>query len=167
MPRGIETERKFVIVRPQESLLRAQDGYTVSRITQTYLLSPAGVTDRVREIVESEAVRYIRTTKRRVSSMRALEEERELTLTEYGELLALADPARTPILKTRYALPYRGHTVEVDVFDAWQDRALAEIELESESEEALLPPVLKLLREVTDDPRYKNVNLAKNISFED
>lgn len=162
-----EIERKFLIAYPDPTALQNMQGCRVRRITQTYLLSPAGVTDRVREIREGEEVRYIRTTKRRVSSMRALEEEKELTLAEYGELLALADPARVPILKTRYAFPYDKHIVEVDLFDALQDRALAEVELESESEEALLPPELKLLREVTDDPRYKNVNLAKNISFED
>ncbi len=162
-----EIERKFLIAYPDPAALQNMQGCRVRRITQTYLLSPAGVTDRVREIREGEEVRYIRTTKRRVSSMRAIEEEKELTLAEYGELLAQADPARVPILKTRYAFPYDKHIVEVDLFDAFQDRALAEIELESESEEALLPPELKLVREVTDDPRYKNVNLAKNISFED
>ena len=68
-------------------------GCRVKRLVQTYLIAPKGVTDRVREVREGESVRYIRTTKQRVSAMRALEEECELTGEEYARLLERADPA--------------------------------------------------------------------------
>ena len=117
----------------------------------------------VREVREGERVRYIRTVKRRVDLLRAVEEEAELSEAEYTAALADADPTRRPIAKTRYCIPYAGHTVEVDVYDFWQDRATAEVELASESEELSLPPYLKVLREVTEDKRYKNVNLAREL----
>jgi CYTH domain-containing protein len=87
----------------------------------------------------------------------------ELSATEYDVLLQLADPALHPICKTRYAIPYAGHTVEVDLYDFWQDRATAEVELADESEAVELPPYLCVIREVSDDKRYKNVNLAREL----
>ncbi|MBO7341711.1 MAG: hypothetical protein J6U87_03415, partial [Clostridia bacterium] len=107
--------------------------------------------------------RYIETRKCRVSDLRATEEERELSAADSDALLALADPALRPICKTRYAIPYAGHTVEVDLYDFWQDRATAEVELADEGERVALPPYLHVIREVSDDKRYKNVNLAREL----
>jgi CYTH domain-containing protein len=114
-------------------------------------------------MTEMGVTRYIETRKYRVSDLRATEEEKELSSAEYDALLALADPTLRPICKTRYAIPYKGHVVEVDLYDFWQDRATAEVELSHESEQAELPPCLSLIREVSDDKRYKNVNLAREL----
>ncbi len=158
-----EIERKYLIAYPDTTALTAIEGCRIKHITQTYLRAPAGETLRVRRTKEAETVRYIETRKRRVSDMRAVEEERELTAAEYQTMLQQADPDRRPIDKIRYCLPYQGKTIEVDVYSFWQDRATAEIELSNESEQAELPPYLQLIREVTDDPRYKNVNLAREL----
>ena len=77
--------------------------------------------------------------------------------------MQLADPALRPIFKTRYAIPYKGRTAEVDLYDFWQDRATVEVELANENESAELPPYLRVIREVSDDKRYKNVNLAREL----
>ncbi len=158
-----EIERKFLIAYPDVSVLRAMDGCHVARIEQTYLLATDGVARRVRRLESERGVRYIETVKRRVSDLRAVEEERELTAEEYASLLTLADPMRRTIDKTRYSVPYGGHTVEVDVYDFWQDRATAEVELASEDEAVMLPDFLTVIREVTADARYKNVNLAREL----
>ena len=158
-----EIERKYLIAYPDTKALCAMDGCRVARIEQTYLHAADGVALRVRRLEDESGVRYIETAKRRVSDLRAVEEERELAVTEYEELLARADETRRPINKTRYSVPFDGRTIEVDVYDFWSDRATVEVELASESEDVALPPCLSVLREVSADARYKNVNLAKEL----
>ncbi len=158
-----EIERKFLIAYPDTAALQAMQGCRVRSILQTYLTAPKGETHRVREVREGESVRYIETRKHRVNDLRAVEEERELLAGEYEALLLRADKALAPIAKTRYCIPYAGRTVEVDVYDFWQDRATAEVELGDECEEVRLPPCLRVIRDVTSDKRYKNVNLAREL----
>lgn len=63
------------------------------------------------------------------------------------------------IEKTRYLVDYAGATWEVDVFEGENaGLVIAEIELASENQKINLPPWV--LSEVTDDPRYYNVNLV-------
>ncbi len=157
-----EIERKLLIAYPDPALLTAQEGCRVKHIEQTYLTAPAGETARVRRVREGERVRYIHTVKRRVNDLRATEEERELDADGYAALLAQADPARRPVKKTRYCIPYGGHLLEIDLYDFWRDRATLEVELTDEQETFALPPYISVLRDVTADKRYKNVNLAKD-----
>lgn len=162
-----EIERKYLVVRPDPAVLAAFPGVTVREIVQTYLTAPVGQTLRVRRVFSEGKIRYIQTRKIRQSDLVAVEEETELTAADYAAALQKADPSRRPIEKTRYCLPYRGHTIEVDIYPFWQDRAVAETELTDEIESVTLPPCLTVLKEVTADPRYKNVHLAKEIPFDD
>ena len=163
----LEIERKYLIRMPDAAALAACAGVKIKHIRQTYLESEAGVTARVREVVTDGKTTYIHTEKRRRTALTAEERERELTAEEYTALLSRADGARHPIIKTRYAIPYAGHTVEVDIYDFWSDRATAEIELSAEDETAEMPPFLTVVREVTADRRYKNASLAREVVFEE
>lgn len=63
------------------------------------------------------------------------------------------------VSKTRYKIPYQGHTWEVDQFDgALLGLWLAEIELASAEEPFEKLPGVGL--EVTEDPRYTNQSLS-------
>lgn len=161
-----ETERKFLIAMPDPARLLAEPGARADRITQTYLLSPRDVTLRVRRRETETGVLYTATKKRRLSDMTAEEQERTITEAQYRALLAAADPALSPIEKTRYTVPFGPHLLEVDVYPFWGRTAILEIELPSEDAPVSLPPYLTVLREVTADKRYKNVALAKAIPAE-
>ncbi len=162
----IECERKFLIRMPSEDALLAM-GAEKSHITQTYLAAPATLTARVRRRVFDEKTVYTHTVKRRITALSAIEEEKEISPAEYDELLRSADPTRHPVEKTRYALPYAGHVLEIDVYPFWRRQAVLEVELESEKETFALPEFLTVLCEVTADKRYKNASLAKHIPAED
>ncbi|MBE6595845.1 MAG: hypothetical protein E7644_08615 [Ruminococcaceae bacterium] len=164
---ALEIERKFLIRMPDVAALQAQPGCRVRRMVQTYLLALPGETRRVRRVEEEGRVAYIETRKRRVSALTAEETERELTAEAYAALLEEADPTRRAIEKTRYAFPFAGHTVEVDVYPFWQDRAVLEVELQGEDEALELPDFLPIIKEVTSDKRYKNVNLARELPAEE
>ena len=158
-----EIERKLLIAYPDEAVLRAAEGCRIKEMKQTYLLAPEGETRRVREVREGDAVRYIKTVKKRITMLRAVEEEVDLTAAEYATELTHADPTRRPIEKTRFCIPFGGKTLEIDLYRFWQDRATLEVELAREDEAFDLPPYVRVIREVTDDKRYKNVNLAREL----
>ena len=159
----LEIERKYLIEMPNTEALAAMDGARVFAITQTYLTAPKGISRRVREKREGARTVYILTEKERVSALSAVEREREITAKEYERALADAAPDATPIEKTRYAVPFGRHTLEIDIYPFWADCAILEIELSSEEEEITLPPFLSVICEVTADGRFKNASLARNI----
>ena len=157
---AFEIERKFLIEYPDLNIL---ENYPRSDIAQTYLKTNDGFTSRVRKRTTDSVTKYIFTEKKRITDVKCIENERELSAEEYEELLKLADPERKTVYKTRYCLPYGGRVVEVDVYPFWSDRAIAEVEMEGEEEDVRLPEFIKVIREVTSEKAYKNVAIAKRI----
>ena len=105
---------------------------------------------------------YYETVKTPVNDLKRVEIERRLTQKEYLNRLMNADPNKRTIRKTRYRLIHQGQYFEIDLFPFWTDRAICEIELSDEHAPVVLPPKLRLIREVTDDPAYRNAALAEN-----
>ena len=149
----LEIERKLVIDVPDVSELSAA-AVTVSDIVQTYLVSSQW---------DAERVQLTHTGKRTVSAGVAEELETEVDPATYDGLLVRADPARVPIEKTRWVVPWGGLTLEIDGFRAPAGLWLLEVELADAASlhDALdLPPWVRVVAEVTGDPAYSNVALA-------
>lgn len=163
---GFEIERKYLIGMPDHAFL--ERNAQPSRIEQTYLCPPdPGVTARVRKRGLEGAWTYTHTRKIRLNDLRRLEDERVISEEEYLLLLQQADPRRRVIRKTRWVLPWKDQMFEIDVFPFWKDRALMEIELTDEEQQVELPPAIRILREVTGDPRYTNSSLSLAVPMED
>lgn len=148
-----EIERKFLIIRPESGLL---SGFDYSNIEQTYLTGG----ERVRRRDYPYRTEFTHTVKTAVTAMRRIETEREITADEYAEFLRSADPSRRTLHKTRYIIPYLGKSFELDDFGPEYSHALLEIELENEDEAFTIPPFLTVVREVTDERRYRNSRIA-------
>ena len=162
----LEIERKFLIALPDEALLTEKSAKRLS-IEQHYLRPGAdGANRRIRRTVCGAEERFYYTEKTRVTAVTRIEREREIGSVEYAALLTERDGACRPIQKTRFLVPFAGHTLEIDVFPFWHDRAFCEAELQSEDEPLALPDWLRVYREVTDDPRYTNRALAHEIPNE-
>ena len=161
---GFEIERKFLIAMPDEAFLKT---CSASAITQTYLVCDGNTTERVRERAYPDRCEYTHTIKYKLNNMRRIEDERQIDEDTYTALLERADPARRPIRKVRYCFEHDGRLWELDVFPFWKNSAYLEIELTGEDEAFTLPPGLRLLREVTDDPRYTNAALSLHIPEEE
>lgn len=159
----LEIERKFLIAYPDTVFLDGLETCTRVDITQSYTKDRV----RIRKWIENGKITYIKTVKEKINELVRIEHESEITKAEYERLLSFADPERNAIAKTRYRYPYQGKLIEIDVFSFWHDRAFCEIELESENEEFSLPPFIKVIKEVTDDKRYRNSALAKEIPFDE
>ena len=155
-----EIERKFLIKRPDLDVLMQDSCCHKVEITQTYLRANEGEEVRVRRRGEGESATYFKTVKRGVGVKR-IEEEERISKEQYTALLKDADPAYRVIHKTRYLYAYKGQYFEIDVYPTMQDEAIVEIELCREDKAVELPEGLTLIREVTDDPTYKNRALAR------
>ena len=165
-----ETERKYLIRMPDDETLLAIEGCEKSRIVQTYLKSEQNephVSERIRKREYADKTIYTHTTKKRISSMSAIEDEEQISRESYKLLKLRRDPDKRRIRKFRYAIPWRDHVVEIDVYPFWEKQAVMEIELKSETEQVDLPPFAEVIREVTGDRAYSNNSLSKKIPDED
>jgi CYTH domain-containing protein len=139
------------------------------RIEQVYLRldpdatgpdAPEAARVRRTELPNGE-VTFRRTTKRRVGAFSFDEVEDVITEAQWQAELARADPDRQPVRKTRFVVANGAQTLEIDVFEIPSGLVVLEVELKSEDEAVALPAWLGEWREVTGDPRYLNVSLAR------
>jgi adenylate cyclase len=148
---AIEIERKF-LVRDDSWRAEADGGLFYS---QAYLSTDPQRCVRVR----TAGQRAWLNVKSAVSPLRRLEYEYEIPLSDARELLHSVCP-QPAVEKTRYHVAHQGHVWELDVFaGANAGLVVAELELADEQEQFARPAWLG--EEVSDDPRYFNMNLAQ------
>ena len=144
-----EIERKFLVLPRKWSDL---GGGKVIR--QGYLYATKASSVRVRTYGDKAFV----TIKGHTTDTTRDEYEYEIPVSDANEILDKLCEA-PPIEKTRYRIVFKGHTFEVDEFaGANQGLTVAEVELKDPKEHIELPDWID--REVSDDPRYFNSNLA-------
>ena len=160
-PEPYEIERKFLIEYPDLAWLEAQPTCRRVEIIQTYLRSDENEEIRIRQRGVNGSYIYFKTVKRRISDTKRIEIEDRLSAEEYLTLLMDADTSRHQIRKNRYCLTYDTHYFEIDIYPFWDDKAIMEIELNDENAQFSIPSEITVIREVTDDPAYKNSALAK------
>lgn len=164
---SLEIERVFLLAR----LPDLPPGAEALRIEQGYLPDPAGaegqaqagaLEGRLRRTTRQDGeVRCHHTVKKGLGLVRT-EEEREVPVAEFERLWPRTAGRR--IVKTRHEVKAGALTWEVDRFEGL-DLVLAEVELPSEAHEAPLPDWLAphVVREVTDDPSYRNFAIARRL----
>ena len=155
-----EIERKFLVEYPDLAWLESLPNCKRVEISQTYLRSDPEVEIRIRKRESRHQCMYYLTERRCVGNRRYMRTQRRITSGEYRMLMMQANPNMRTIDKTRYCLTYKGQYLEIDVFPCWNDQAMVEIELTSEDTPVVLPPELKVIREVTGDPNYRNAMIA-------
>ena len=156
----IELEKKFLIEYPDLQAL-AKYNPIKYEIEQIYLISEVG-SHRIRKRSHFGIPTFFETLKVRINNSKCREIEDVITEPEYEQLKLTADPKKHPIDKDRYVFSYGGKVLELDVFPFWSDKAFLEIELESEVDEYSVPPEIRIIKDVSDDPKYKNNYLARN-----
>lgn len=148
---GKEIERKFLVNDKIHDLLPEVNSLYCC---QTYLSSDKEKVVRVRVLGEKGFL----TIKSKVIGISRHEFEYEIPLAEAKQMINLF--GNQVIEKTRYLIPIKDHTWEIDVFDGLnKGLIIAEIELDSEEEKFSLPDWV--LEEVTGDVKYYNNNLQK------
>jgi adenylate cyclase len=146
-----ETERKFLVKGEFIHLAVRQ-----INIRQFYMCVDSEKTIRLRI---SDDMAYLTLKSRpEKGSITRNEWEYSIPVSEAEEITKICLPGR--IIKTRYLIPFGGHTFEVDVFhEKNKGLIIAEVELGSDNEFFEKPEWLG--EEVTGNPQYYNANLIK------
>lgn len=163
---AVETERKFLIVRPSMELLRSQPGVRSVDMIQTYLSYDGDTERRIRKITENSDVTYVYTEKKPIpgTKISRMEDERNVSENEYN---CLMNECITELEKTRVSFPYENHTIEIDIYpyeiggDALEGYAVMEVELSSPDEEFALPDFIQIKEELTGTKKFSNKAMAK------
>jgi CHAD domain-containing protein/CYTH domain-containing protein len=153
-PPSVEIERKYLL----SALPQQVGGRPCREIDQGYLPG-VRLRERVRRIREKGTERYIRTVKLGAGIQRTqLEEEADADV--FRALWPLTEGRR--LTKRRYRVSSDGLVWEIDEFTD-RELVLAEVELPAADVVPELPDWLcpYVVREVTDEPEYLNVNLAR------
>ncbi len=153
----LEIERKFLIQTPPSDLT----SYPHSDIIQGYLAIETGhaqVRIRRRRDGGPESDRHQLTVKKREGTVRD-EVNLAISREDFEKLWPLTAGRR--LHKTRYRIPHGDRVIEVDLFHgAREGLMVAEIEFDSEEQCAAFMPLGWFGPEVTNDPVYKNSQLA-------
>ena len=154
---SLEIEKKFLVGIPPEDVLKAAEKKS---ILQSYLIPENGFdTARVRLSRDSHGrEKYVFTAKKSLGGLQREEVEREIGRDEYTELRSAAV---SEIVKDRYALPYRGHILEFDVYPCWTVKCVLEIDLSAENEAYELPGYVETIGDVSEESEYTNAALAE------
>ena len=154
-----EIERKFLVDMVNGKLLHRKS--TISRIEQTYLRAFEGER-RVRKRTTDNIVDFFYTEKFGTGLTR-VENERKISEKEFNELMKEADQNLHTVKKVRYTFSYKKQIFELDVYDFCSTHATMEIELHDENQTIQLPPFVHILKEITEDKRFKNRKLAETL----
>jgi len=92
--------------------------------------------------------------------------ERHLTAREYFSLLKQADPQRCAVSKTLTCFTWGNAYWELNSFKGAQHVAILEVEAESNHSKLLFPPMVTVLREVTEETSYDSYHVAKKLGKE-
>jgi CHAD domain-containing protein/CYTH domain-containing protein len=151
---AVEIERKYLLT----GLPRALPRVVTSQITQGYLPGRRFV-ERLRAERRGGRTRYYRTVKSGSGLVRA-ELEDETTRAVFEAMWPLTQGKR--LTKLRHRVPQGKLVWEIDEFPE-NGLVLAELELPSPAAAVRFPPWLApyVRREVTGEPAFLNVNLAK------
>lgn len=150
-----EIERKYLL----RALPQGIASHPSLEIEQGYIPG-LRVRERVRRILDGEAVSYVRTIKLG-TGIHKFEFEEPATEAFWNAVWPLTEGHR--IRKRRYRVPCDGFEWEVDEFLDRTDLVLAEIELDDVSERPAPPAAIAavIVREVTDEPGFSNYRLSK------
>lgn len=162
----LEIERKYLIEMPDLKKILKEGIKEVTKITQTYLHSiDPSLERRVRAKESNGETKYIYTQKSTLSGLIRCEDEKEINKVDYNLYLIWRDDRLSSIKKTRYEITYKGQLFELDIYDNHGDKAIVEIELDNEEQEVHMPPYFRVIKEVTEDPSYKNKALARDFKL--
>ena len=162
----VEIEKKYLVKKPDISLLQQMPACRKVDIIQTYLKLTEDETVRIRQRGENGSYIMTETVKKRISKTRRLETERRLSEDEYLRLLETADPNMPVLHKTRYCIVYDRQYFDLDVYPFWDDQAIVSIDVTREDEEVRFPAGLEVIREITGEKEYRNSEiLLKNVKL--
>lgn len=156
-----EVWHKYLIELPDVAKLVERYRAAGIDMMQTYLsqTSPS-IVRRIRQQKNGDEYLYFYTEKHYTGDG-TWETERPISGKEYIQYLMEGDISLHAVHKMKYRFNYEGHRFEIDVYPFSDERAIMRAAMPKDKDEIAIPPEVKILREVTNDPAYRNSQLAK------
>ena len=157
LPQPVQQERIFRV-----EIIGEIPECSESEITQTYLVAEPGCEVRLRRREWSGGkVVNVHRSKKRISDTEDIETERHIDNNLYEQLLQQADPYRATIRKRRQSFIWKGQFFEIDSFHSpVSNLVMMETKGVGEQETVKFPPFVRVLEDVTGNPRFLNYNIA-------
>lgn len=148
-----DIERKFIVSEIPNGLL---EPLPFKEIRQGYL----SFSDELEIRIRDKSGQFSMTLKQG-QGLKRLETQIAITAQQFEQLWPLTQGAR--VEKRRYKVSFFSHKLALDIFSSpLEDLVLAEVEFANEEESRhFLPPDFAEV-EVTSEPAYRNVNLARH-----
>ena len=158
-PEPMVRKRKYLISMPDMENLAERYAAVPIDMVQTYLcMTNPCIERRVRRQKHGGEYMYFYTEKHIRPDGTKWDTEKPITEKDYNRYLLEADPELQSVDKTKYRFVYDSCRFEIDVYPFSTDKAV--MFRYSENDEAAIPPEIRVIREVTGDPDYKNKQLA-------
>lgn len=157
----IEIEFKWLLERKPDLDHPILADADIWEIKQLYLVKGEQGRPRLRRVCHNGEERYYLTIKDDHFGLARIERESEISKADWKRLSAERDPQRAPIEKTRYLFRYEGRLWELDKLHSPVELWLLELEVEDEQDKPDPPEIFGPLRDVSDDPAYRNAQIAK------
>ena len=158
-PEPMVRKRKYLISMPDMENLAERYAPVPIDMVQTYLcMTNPCIERRVRRQKHGGEYMYFYTEKHIRPDGTKWDTEKPITEKDYNRYLLEADPELQSVDKTKYRFVYDSCRFEIDVYPFSADKAV--MFRYSENDEAAIPPEIRVIREVTGDPDYKNKQLA-------
>ena len=158
-PEPMVRKRKYLISMPDMENLAKRYAAVPIDMVQTYLcMTNPCIERRVRRQKHGGDYMYFYTEKHIRPDGTKWDTEKPITEKDYNRYLLEADPELQSVDKTKYRFVYDSCRFEIDVYPFSADKAV--MFRYSENDEAAIPPEIRVIREVTGDPDYKNKQLA-------
>ena len=159
-PEPMVKKRKFLVEMPDMNKLCEQYGALALDMMQTYLHMVApNVERRIRQQKNGEDYLYFYTEKHLMPDGAKWDTEKPISEKAYIRYLMEGDSSLHSVRKTKYRFIFGGYRFELDVYPFSTDRAM--LFMYAGGADAAMPPEIKVIREVTGDPAYKNRHLAQ------
>ena len=159
-PARLAGKHKYLIEMPDVERIAQTYKVVTLDMMQTYLtqLKP-NVERRLRLQKNGGEYLYFYTEKHVMDDGSRWVTERPISEKQYVSWLMESDYHMHSVRKVKYRFVYNDHRMEIDVYPFSTDRAV--LFAYSGGDTADLPPEIKVIREVTGDPAYKNRQLAQ------
>ena len=166
MQQGFEIERKYIIKKPDISLLEKTSDKIID-ITQSYIgKNSDGFNCRIRKAIENGRTMFYYTEKKNINKIKRIENECLIDEETYNMLFEKRIKNRNVIEKTRYVICKNGLNYEIDIYPFWRNQATMEIELEDETKNPQILEQIEILADVTFEKGYSNFELSIKIPDE-
>ena len=161
-PMPEEVWHKYLIEMPDVKSLTEKYHAAGIDMMQTYLSQTSpNIVRRIRQQKNGGEYLYFYTEKR-VTDSGQWETEKPISSKEYIQYLMEGDVSLHAVHKVKYRFTYRDRRFEIDIYPFSAERAIMRAALPAPEEAVDAPQEIRILREVTNDPAYRNTQLARN-----